>query len=92
MWVRMSIRLAIVGVDLVQREWLEGGWRWMAEGAVELVGVGHRTLAMAKDTGDFFRGLAVSTFDDLRFGIAEGGAPQVITLDLAVECFRLIFW
>ena len=76
----MSIRLAIVGVDLVQREWLEGVGALMAEGGVELVGVGHRTLAMAKDTGDFFRGAAVATFDDLRLLLKEG-APQVILLD-----------
>ena len=76
----MSVRLAIVGVDPGQREWLEGVGALMAEGVVELVGVGHRTLAMAKDTGDFFRGARVAAFDDLRLLLKEG-APQVILLD-----------
>ncbi|MGN6367991.1 MAG: hypothetical protein ACTHN5_07000 [Phycisphaerae bacterium] len=76
----MAIRLAIVGVDPVQREWLEGVGALMAEGRVELVGVGHRSAALAKDTGDSFRGAGVPAFDDLRLLLKEC-APRVILLD-----------
>jgi predicted dehydrogenase len=76
----MAIRLAILGVDPIQREWLEAVETLVAEERVELVGAGHRTLSLAKDTADFFGGARVPVFDDLRLMLKEA-APQVILMD-----------
>ncbi|HUO10392.1 MAG TPA: Gfo/Idh/MocA family oxidoreductase [Phycisphaerae bacterium] len=76
----MAVRLAILGVDPIQREWLEAVEALALEGRVELAGVGHRTLSLAKDTADFFRGVRAPVFDDLRMMLKEA-APQVILMD-----------
>jgi predicted dehydrogenase len=80
----MAIRLAILGVDPIQREWLEAVGTLIAEGEIELVGVGHRAVSLAKDTADFFGAMKPAVFDDLRVLLQEtgGGAmPQVILID-----------
>ncbi len=76
----MPIRLAILGIDPIQREWLEAVETLAAAGEIVLVGAAHRTQALAKDAADFFETLDVPTFDDLRLLLKEG-APQVILLD-----------
>jgi len=80
----MAIRLAILGIDPIQREWLEAVGVLVAEGEVELVGVGHRTVSLAKDTAHFFGAMKPAVFDDLRLLLKESGGgagPQVILID-----------
>jgi predicted dehydrogenase len=73
----MAIRLAILGLDPIQRDWLEAAGRLRASGEVEIVGVGHRSAALAKDVAD---PLEVPALDDLR-QLLKATAPQVILLD-----------
>lgn len=80
----MAVRLAIVGVDPVQRDWVGAVEELRARGEVEVVAAGHRTLAMARDLADEFAGAGeagrVPAYDDLRLMLNER-QPQVIVLD-----------
>jgi predicted dehydrogenase len=86
----MAIKLAILGLDLVQRDWLEAVAALRASGEIELTGVGHSTLATAKDVADALKSppaaalssafAAPPAFDDLRLMLKES-TPQVILMD-----------
>ncbi len=73
----MAIRLAIVGLDGIQQDWLEAVGRLRASGEVELVGVGHRTQAAARDLADR---VGAAAYDDLRKLLRET-QPQVLLID-----------
>lgn len=45
----MPLRLAILGLDPIQRDWLDAVAALIASGEIELHGIGHRSLAAAKD-------------------------------------------
>ena len=62
----MAIKLAIVGLDPVQQEWLEAVAKLRQAGEIELVGVGHRAMAAARDVAEFFEDGAPPAYDDLR--------------------------
>ena len=76
----MPIRLAILGLDPVQREWLTAVEALRASGDVELVGVGHRAVALARDVADQFSSARPAAFDDLR-NLLKETAPQVLLMD-----------
>jgi predicted dehydrogenase len=80
----MAVRLAIVGVDPVQRDWVGAVEELRAAGEIEVVGAGHRTVALARDLADEFSGGGeagrVPAYDDLRLMLNER-QPQVVVLD-----------
>ena len=73
----MPIKLAILGLDTIQRDWLDAVGRLRDAGEIELVGVGHRTAALARDVADAVHAPA---FDELKRLLREG-SPQVILID-----------
>jgi predicted dehydrogenase len=75
----MPTRLAILGLDTVQRSWLTAVDSLRNSGAIELVAVAHRSLASAKDIADLFTPRPPA-FDDLRLFLKDA-APQVILMD-----------
>jgi predicted dehydrogenase len=76
----MPIRLAILGLDPVQHEWLDAVDALREAGEVELVGVGHRSLSLARDVAENFATDRPAAFDDLRL-LLKDTAPQVILMD-----------
>jgi predicted dehydrogenase len=78
----MPIRLAILGLDPIQHEWLDAVTTLAIADEITLTGVGHRTLALAKDAAEPLKQfeLLPPTFDDLRLFLKEA-APQVILID-----------
>lgn len=79
----MAVRVAILGLDTIQREWLDAVGMLRAAGEIELVGVGHESMAGAREAADWFKGAgggAVPAFDDVRFLLKEG-SPNVILMD-----------
>ncbi len=77
----MAIRLAILGLDPIQRNWLTAAVQLAAAGEIDIVGVAHRTLAGAKETAAAFKlPKPAAPYDDLRLLLKEA-APQVILLD-----------
>jgi predicted dehydrogenase len=76
----MPIRLAILGLDPLQQEWLDAIGTLVVQGEIELTGVAHHSLALAKDVAEGLKLLAPPTFDDLRLFLKEA-APQVIVMD-----------
>ena len=79
----MALKLAILGLDPAQRPWLDAVSALCAEGEIELVAIGDRTVALAKDTADVFKGASASAppaFDDLRLLIKES-SPQILLMD-----------
>ncbi len=89
----MALRLAILGLETSQREWLEGAAALRAAGEIELVGVGHESAALGRDVAAVFKSATagetpalrggadeVPVFDDLRVLLKEA-APQVILMD-----------
>jgi predicted dehydrogenase len=76
----MPIRLAILGLDPQQREWLAAVDLLRAAGDIDLVAVAHRSQALAKDLADQFATARPPAFDDLRLLIQET-APQILLLD-----------
>ncbi|HVX85340.1 MAG TPA: hypothetical protein VH253_11210 [Phycisphaerae bacterium] len=89
----MATRVAIVGIDPLQREWLQAARTLRAAGEIDIVAAGHRTVALAKDladqsaepggigaapaAGDKHR---IPAYDDLRMMLNER-APQVLVMD-----------
>ena len=73
----MTLRCAIVGLDPVQKDWIDALRVLAAEGVVQPVAAGHRTLAAARDIADVFD---VPAFDDLRQMVLQS-TPQMILLD-----------
>ena len=73
----MSIRLAILGLDPIQRDYLAAVLALAESNLIVPVAVGHRTLALARDTADILR---VPPFDDMRSLLRES-TPQVLLLD-----------
>src|SRR5436190_10758006 len=77
----MAIRLAILGLDGVQREWLEAVGKLRETGEVELLGVGHESMLAAREAAEWFKGGGmVPAYDDVRLLLREA-APQVILMD-----------
>jgi predicted dehydrogenase len=77
----MALRLAILGLETAQREWLEAVDALRASGEIELVGIGHESLAGARDVAGVFRDKGEApVFDDLR-QLLKDAAPQVILMD-----------
>jgi predicted dehydrogenase len=84
----MPLRMAILGLDPVQRDWLEAAAALAAAGDVEIVAIGDRSLAAAKDTAALIKALGhagaapadgLSAFDDLRQLLKRD--PQIILMD-----------
>lgn len=73
----MAVRLAIIGLETLQRDWIAALAALRQAQRIELVGVGHRTIALARDAAD---ALDVPAFDDLR-KLMHDGNPQAILLD-----------
>ena len=80
----MATRLAILGLDGHQREWLDAVVALRDAGDIEVVGVAHRSMAAARDTAEVFKtlgvGKPVATFDDPRI-LLEEKSPQVLLMD-----------
>ena len=73
----MTLRCAIVGLDPVQKDWIDALRVLSAEGIVQPVAAGHRTLSAARDIADLFD---VPAFDDLRQMVLQT-TPKMILLD-----------
>ncbi len=73
----MSLRVAVIGLDLIQNDWIKALIALREQGRIEIVAAGHRSVAAAKDLGD---ALKVPSFDDLRRLVVET-QPKVIVLD-----------
>jgi len=73
----MPTKLAIIGLDTIQKNWIEAVRTLAAEGRIAVVAAGHRTQALARDLGDLF---SVPAFDDMR-ELQLKTAPQLILLD-----------
>jgi predicted dehydrogenase len=89
----MAVRLAILGLDRIQHEWLEAVAALRAGGEIELVAAGHESMAAAREVGEWFQGrstqaagtaggggAAAPAFDDLRL-LLNDAAPQVLLMD-----------
>ena len=80
----MAIRLAILGLDLIQREWLDAVETLCGTGEIELVAVGHQTQAAARDVASEFKSSdrrnMPPSYDDLRLLLKES-SPQVLLMD-----------
>ncbi len=80
----MAVRLAMVGMDPVQREWVRAVGELRAAGEIEVVAAGHRTVALARDLADAVGGGGeaerVPAYDDLRT-LTHERTPQVVLLD-----------
>jgi predicted dehydrogenase len=86
----MAIRAAIVGIDPLQREWLQAARTLRAAGEIDIVAAAHRTLALAKDLSDQCAepgGITgagdkqrIPAYDDLRLMLNER-APQILVMD-----------
>ena len=84
----MSLRLAILGLDPIQRDWLDAVAALAGTGEIEIHGIGHRSIAAAKDIASVLKlpggsaagARAIPTYDDLRL-LLKDAAPQVILLD-----------
>jgi predicted dehydrogenase len=75
----MPIRLAILGLDSIQRPWLTAVDSLRGTSDIDLVAVAHRSLASAKDVADLFTPRPPA-FDDLRLFLKDA-APQIILMD-----------
>lgn len=76
----MPTRLAIIGLDPLQRQWLDALRTLSLSNEIELTGIFQHTLAAAKDIADTFTPNPPPTFDDLRLFLKET-TPQIILLD-----------
>jgi len=79
----MPLPLAIIGLDSVQRDWLQVAADLRDAGEIELVAAGHRTVAAARDIADALKSPAhpvIPAYDDLRLLLKET-APRIILLD-----------
>jgi predicted dehydrogenase len=75
----MPVRLAILGLDMVQRPWLDALKALGAAGEVQLVAVGHHAGALCRDVAGYFK-QPIPVFDDLRLLLKET-APAAILMD-----------
>jgi len=73
----MALRCAIIGLDPIQKDWIEALRALTVEGLIVPVAAGHRSLAAARDIADLFK---VPAFDDLRHLLLQT-TPQMILLD-----------
>ena len=73
----MPIRLAILGLDPIQRDWLEAVRQLRSAGEIELVAAGHHALAPARALADL---LEIPAYDDLRMLLKET-TPHILLLD-----------
>lgn len=73
----MPTRVAIIGLDLVQNDWIRALAALSEQGRIQIVAAGHRNAALARDLGD---ALKVPVYDDLRRLLVEA-QPQVIVMD-----------
>jgi predicted dehydrogenase len=73
----MALRCAIIGLDPIQKDWIDALTALTASGEIVPIAAGHRTLAAARDLGDLFK---VPAFDDLRQLLLQH-TPQMIVLD-----------
>lgn len=73
----MPTRVAVIGLDPVQNDWIKALAALREQGRIELVAAGHRGVAQAKDLGDM---LKIPPYDDLRRMVVET-QPQVIVMD-----------
>jgi len=83
----MAIKLAIIGLEPVHQEWLEAAGKLRGAGEVEIVGVGHRSMAAARAAAEFFEGDAPVAYDDLR-RLMQESAPQVLLMDRPANATR----
>ena len=75
------VRLALMGLDIRQRPWLEALTALRAAGEVQLVAAGHASAATARQTAEFFKAAGpVPAYDDPR-RLMQETTPQVILLD-----------
>jgi predicted dehydrogenase len=72
-------RLALLGLELVQRPWLDAVKALSAAGEVQVVGLGHRAVAPCRDVADYL-GQSLPAFDDPRLLVKET-APQIVVMD-----------
>jgi predicted dehydrogenase len=72
-------RLAILGLDLVQRPWLDALATLHASHEIQLVALGHHSLALCRDVAAHLQ-LPLPVFDDLRL-LLKDTTPQVLLLD-----------
>jgi len=77
----MLIRLAILGLDPVQREWLTAVDALRVAGEIDLVGVGHRSLALAKDVADQFQNMTGQQGSLLHSGKSGGRGDRPAAFD-----------
>lgn len=75
----MALKLAILGLDTVQRDWTEAVTALAEKGLVQPVAIGHRSQALAKDLAALFPG-HLPAYDDLRKLLLDT-TPQMILLD-----------
>jgi predicted dehydrogenase len=73
----MPIKLAILGLDPIQKDWIEALRALALEDRITIVAAAHRTQSLARDIADLF---AVPAFDDLR-ELQLKTTPQLILLD-----------
>ena len=76
----MALRLAIIGLDPIQQDWIQAVRALADKQQVELVAAGHRSTSPARDLGDALGLPAAATFDDLRKLLLDA-SPQIILLD-----------
>ena len=77
----MPLRLAILGLDTFQHDWLAGVAALRAAGEIEPVAIGHHSAAAARDVAEFFKPQGViPTFDDPR-RFLQDATPQVLLMD-----------
>ncbi len=75
----MPLKLAIIGLDPLQQDWIAAIRALAAEDAVLPVAAGHRSAALARDLSQAL-GDNVPAYDDLRKLLLDS-APQLILLD-----------
>ncbi|HVT82410.1 MAG TPA: hypothetical protein VHM90_17340 [Phycisphaerae bacterium] len=73
----MVLRLAILGLETSQREWLDAVAALRASGEIELVGIGHENLAGGRGIAAMFKGAVAGETAEARGGRpSEGGTPS----------------
>ena len=100
--IAMAIRVAILGLDgFLKRDWLQALATLRAAEEIELAGIGHRSLAAARDTADAWKHVTGDTgreggvFDDPRLMLKELGAevvvidrPQNVPTEFLLACMQ----
>ncbi len=74
-------RLAILGLDTFQHDWLAAIAALRATGEIDLVAIGHHSAAAARDVAEIFKPQGpIPAFDDPR-RLLQDAAPQVLLMD-----------